>query len=566
LRSFGANNQPVLKNIFFFFFIIIFSGNISAQEFCLKIIGQTEKETKIIDSIGYILKHKNAKSILDENNLFYEKLTKSGYMESQLAENFKLNDSTFYFKYSLEKKTNRARIYIGIKSQENVAGIYSIKNDTLTLQYEEIEAFLNATLKKLETNGFSMAKVKLVNIQKINDYLTADLSISTAIKRQVNDIVINGYDKFPEGHKKNIIRLYRNKVFNQKNLDKLYNDFEKFRFVKQTKYPEILFTKDSTKIYVYLEKTKPNTFDGFVGFTNNENKKVVFSGNVDLVLNNILNSGEKLSLYWKSDGQDQKTFNLGMELPYIFKSPLGIKAELNIFKQDSTFQNSKTAINLGYYFNYNTRLYLGYQATESSDIQNVNLSTLSDFNNSFVTTSFEYIDFKNDDFLFPEKTLFDLKMGIGKRDAKLISDNQFFGSLFIKHNFYLNQKNMVNIKSQNFYLQSGNYIINELQRFGGINSIRGFNENSLQGNVFSSILSEYRYKLTSNLYVHSIIDYGYIQDKTSDSSVNLFSLGFGFGLLSKNGLFNLVYANGNTNNQIIKLSNSIVHLSFKAVF
>ena len=512
------------------------------------------------------MKHKNAKSILDENNLFLEKLTKKGYLESQLTENLKPNDSTFSFKYSLGKKINYARIYIGVKSQENIAGNYSIKNDTLTLPYEEIESFLNATLKKLETNGFSMAKVKLVNIQKSKDFLKADLSINKEIKRQVNDIVINGYDKFPEGHKKNIIRLYRNKVFNQKNLDKLYNDFEKFRFVKQSKYPEILFTKDSTKIYVYLEKTKPNTFDGYVGFTNDETKKVVFSGYVDLVLHNILNSGEKLSLYWKSDGQDQKTFNLGVELPYIFKSPLGIKAELNIFKQDSTFQNTKTSINLGYYFNYNTRLYLGYQSTESSDIQNANTSTLSDFNNSYLTAALEYVDFKNDDFLFPEKTSFDLKIGTGKRDTKLISDNQFFGSLFVKHNFYLNQKNIVNIKSQNFYLQSGNYIVNELQRFGGINSIRGFNENSLQGNLFSSILSEYRYILSPSLYVHTIIDYGYLQDKTSESNENLLGLGFGIGLSTKNGLFNIVYANGSTNNQAIKLSNSIVHISFKASF
>ncbi|MDN3676483.1 hypothetical protein QWY90_04075 [Flavobacterium paronense] len=546
--------------------LLIFSRNVSAQNFYLKIVGQNQKETKVIDSIGYISIHKNAKSIIDENNSFYEKLTTKGFLECQLTENFKPNDSTFYFKYKLGKKINYARIYIGIKSQENIARNYNIKNDSITLPYEETESFLNATLKKLETNGFSMAKVKLVNIQKSKDFLTADLSITTEIKRQVNDIVINGYDKFPEGHKKNIIRLYRNKVFNQKNLDKLYNDFEKFRFIKQTKYPEILFTKDSTKIYVYLEKTKPNTFDGYVGFSNDENKKVVFSGYVDLVLNNILNSGEKLSLYWKSDGQDQKTFNLGVELPYIFKSPLGLKAQLNIFKQDSTFQNTKTAIDLGYYFNYNTRLYLGYQSTESSDIQNVNSSTLSDFNNTYLTTSLEYLDFKNDDFLFPEKTSFDLKIGSGKRNAKLLSDNQFFGSLFVKHNFYLNQKNIVNIKSQNFYLQSSNYIVNELQRFGGINSMRGFNENSLQGNLFSSILSEYRYVLTPNLYVHSIIDYGYLQDKTSESNENLFGFGFGFGILSKNGLFNLVYANGSTNNQAIKLSNSIVHISFKAVF
>ncbi len=566
MRYFEANNWSILKNIFLFFFIITVSGNISAQGFNLKIVGQSEKEIKIIDSIGYVLKHKNAKSILDENNLFYEKITRKGFLECQVEERFKLNDSTFCFKYSLGKKINYAHIYIGAKSQENIAINYNVKNDTLTLAYEETESFLNATLKKLETNGFSMAKVQLVNIQKSKDFLNADLSITTEIKRQVNDIVINGYDKFPEGHKKNIIRLYRNKVFNQKNLDKLYNDFEKFRFVKQSKYPEILFTKDSTKIYVYLEKTKPNTFDGYVGFTNDETKKVIFSGYVDLILNNVLNSGEKLALYWKSDGQDQKTFNLGVELPYIFKSSIGIKAELNIFKQDSTFQNTKKALNLGYYFNYNTRLYIGYQSTESSDIQNVNSSTLSDFDNSYITTAIEYLDFKNDDFLFPEKTSFDFKIGTGKRDTKLISDSQFFGSLYAKHNFYLNQKNIVNIKSQNFYLQSGNYIINELQRFGGINSIRGFNENSLQGNLFSSILSEYRYVLTPNLYVHSIIDYGYLQDKTTDSNQNLIGLGFGFGLLSKNGLFNLVYANGSTNEQAIKLSNSIIHISFKASF
>jgi outer membrane protein assembly factor BamA len=105
--------------------------------------------------------------------------------------------------------------------------------------------------------------------------------------------------------------------------------------------------------------------------------------------------------------------------------------------------------------------------------------------------------------------------------------------------------------------------MNELYRFGGINSIRGFNENSLQGNFFSSILSEYRYLVSSELYVHSIIDYGYFSDSTSSISDNLFGIGFGFGLLTKNGLLNMVYANGNSGNQNIQLSNSVVHLSLK---
>ena len=115
-------------------------------------------------------------------------------------------------------------------------------------------------------------------------------------------------------------------------------------------------------------------------------------------------------------------------------------------------------------------------------------------------------------------------------------------------------------------MQSDTYIINELYRFGGINSVRGFNENSLQANAFTSILTEYRYVLSPSIYVHSIVDYAYFQDKTSNLQDNLLGLGFGFGLLTKNGLFNIIYANGSTKDQTIKLSNSIVHISLKATF
>jgi hypothetical protein len=271
-------------------------------------------------------------------------------------------------------------------------------------------------------------------------------------------------------------------------------------------------------------------------------------------------------LYWKSDGNDQKTFNAKIELPYIFKSPFGLKAQLNIFKQDSTFQNTQTALDLGYFFNYNTRLYLGYQSAESSDIQNQNTASISDYENSFVTTQFEFVDFKADEFLFPEKTKIDFKVGIGSRKSKLIKNEQVFLNINLKHTIFLNDKNNINIKSQNYYLNSDVYIVNELYRFGGINSIHGFNENSLQANLFTSLLSEYRYIVAPNLYVHSIIDYGYYQDKTSKTSGNLLGLGFGFGLATKNGLFNIVYANGSTKEQAIKGSNSIIHISFKTQF
>ena len=359
---------------------------------------------------------------------------------------------------------------------------------------------------------------------------------------------------------------FKNKPFNQENLKKIYTKFNTFRFVKQLKYPEILFEKDTTKVYVYLEKTKANSFDGFVGFSNNTVKKITLNGYLDLNLINTLNSGEHLKLIWKSDGNQQKTFNVAFEIPYIFKSPLGIKAQLNFFKQDSLFQNTKTTIDLGYMINHNARIYFGYQSTESSDIQNSNSITISDFQNSFVTSDFEFIDYIDESLFFLEKTKINLKLGIGSRSTFQNKNNQIFINGDFKHDIYLSEKNSFNIKSQNYFLKSETYLNNELYRFGGINSIRGFNENSLQGNVFTGLFAEYRYVASPNLYFYSITDFGYYQDKANNTEDQLYGLGFGFGLLSNGGLFNLVYANGNTGNQTIKLSNSIVQISFKTYF
>jgi hypothetical protein len=319
-------------------------------------------------------------------------------------------------------------------------------------------------------------------------------------------------------------------------------------------------------LYVFVEKTKANNFDGFVGFTNDENSKLIFTGNVNVNLQNIVNTGEKLNLVWKSNGKNQKTFNLATELPFIFKSPIGVKAQLNIFKQDSTFQNTQTNLDIGYYFNYNTRVFLGYQNAESSDIQNSNSVQLNDFTNKFYTLQFEFLQQDNNSLLFPEKTNINFKTGTGSRESKFQTDNQFLISGNFKHLLYLNPKNCIALQSQNFYLGSNQYLTNELFRFGGINSIRGFNENSLQANFFSSILTEYRYIAAQNLYFHTIIDYGYYQDKTIQRSGGLLGLGIGVGIFTKNGLFRFMYSNGSSENQAIKLSNSIIQISLKTNF
>jgi hypothetical protein len=100
---------------------------------------------------------------------------------------------------------------------------------------------------------------------------------------------------------------------------------------------------------------------GFIGF-NNEIKD---NGYLDVTLESTLQVGRQFFTL-ENRRNKQRTFNTSLELPYLFKANW-TKGELNIFKQDSTFQNTKLRHQL--FSKLHTR-YLGYQSTVSNDLQN----------------------------------------------------------------------------------------------------------------------------------------------------------------------------------------------------
>lgn len=558
--------------------ILILSSNCFAQSFYLNINGINKKQNQAIDSTIYIRKHPNIRSLNNEILKATTKLEKRGYIDYKILENKKINDSTYNVLLDLKTRIKEVHIYIGINNF--IYGSKKTANDSIIIPYTELENFLNQEISNKEKAGFSFSKIKLQNIKKKNSIIYADLNFYSDKKRTLNSVIVNYTnttfkDFFPKGALKQLNKKYLNKTFNQETVKRLYEDINSYEFVSQTKYPEILFTPDSTKAYIYLDKRKANNFDGYIGFSNDENKKITLNGYLDISLTNILRAAEKFSLYWKSDGNQQKTFNANLEIPYLFQSSLGIKAQLNIFKQDSTFQNTQTAVNLGYYLNYNSKLYLGYQSTESSDIQNINNSIVSDFNNSYITSTYEYQKTDPSNSLMPKKAFLSSVIGFGKRETNNELDTanpskQFYINLNAKYNFEFNSKNFININCQNFYLNSKNYISNELFRFGGMNSIRGFSENSLQANFYSAILTEYRYMFSKGAYIHSIADYAIYQDLTNISNPkkikNLIGIGIGAGIQTKDGILRIILTNGQQNQQEIQLYNSIINICYNVKF
>jgi hemolysin activation/secretion protein len=554
------------KKLLLFIFLIL-ESTCYAQEFRLQIIGNSNEETKIIDSLNYQTKHKNVSSINDKVEGFLKKAYFIGYIEVKTFQLNKINDSTFQKKINLGQRIKK--IILTIPDLETI-GLLRLQKNTIEIPYPEIETFLIQTIHLLEDNGYVFAKAKLKNIIRQQSLLLAELDIQKNSTRKINTIVIKKEEKskFPKGHLTQINRKYKNKLFNLKSLEQINSEFNRLNFVNQLKYPEFLVTQDTTKVFVYLEKKNSNTFDGFIGFSNNENR-FTLNGYLDIQLENIINKGEQIQIFWKSDGNDQKTFKASLALPYLFNSPIGIQTDLQIFRQDSTFQNTKTTLGLNYRLKNNSEIKIGYNATQSSVIQNSN-SNITGFNNNFITIGYENKDLFIRKNSFTPRFSFNALLGAGKRLIETESKPTKQIQIEIKNiiRLEINTKNSFHVNNHNYYLSSKIYVENELHRFGGFKSVRGFRENSLSAFWSSAFITEYRHALTNKFYVHTIADLAYFKTNTLNVTRNnqLIGVGLGFGAQTKNGLLRIALASGALNSQRVKTENGILHLSYNINF
>ncbi len=168
--------------------------------------------------------------------------------------------------------------------------------------------------------------------------------------------------------------------------------------------------------------------------------------------------------------------------------------------------------------------------------------------------------------LFPVKTALFLDLGLGTRKMKKETQGQLGFESVINNIFNLNFRNSIFIQNSTSALFSDTYLVNELFRFGGINTIRGFNENSIDASLFSIINTEYRYQINDGIYIHSIIDGGYFENQTLSLKEKLYSFGLGLGLNTKAGIFRFNIANGKRQGASFAISDTKVHISISSKF
>lgn len=556
-----------------FYLIVSKSSTIYAQEAKLKLIIVSEDETKqeLIDRYNFKSEFETAKNLENYTTQVIDLLKKEGFLFVKVTSFEKIKENEFQLKLDLHQLYNGLKIKYDPSRLEKTIALPNNKTEDefLYLSFLEYEVFANELIRKLNEQGKPFDQVQLVNLIEIeNGLIEAELKFISKQQRNIDKIIVRGYERFPKQFIRNKIGLREKQIFNTKAIQKKNRNFENLAFASSIKEPEVQFTQDSTKVFLYVEKTNANVFDGFIGFNSTEETSIEFNGYVDLALVNNLHLGETLNINYKNDGREQQQFNATVELPYLFKTPLSFEAGLGIFRKDSTFSNTTQNIGLNYQLSPTIKVGGHAEFTNSSILLNTNLNPLetgSDFNSSFYGIKASFFELSRITGKFYNQKQIQVSVLTGSREAE-IENTQLKINLFSEYSLPIVQSLFLYSSITAAWLSSENYIDNELFRFGGMNSMRGFEENSLVASTFGSLRTELRYFLSPILYANSVLDYGYLENDITLQAQNLFSFGFGLGIETQAGVLRLIFANGTSKTQEFSFENTQVHLSLNTFF
>jgi len=562
-------NKKITPYIYILF-LSCFSHHILGQENELILVTNDTIQNRIVSEIYYTKKHPQKKDVLDEINRILQQVKKRGFFTARI-DSISKADKTFSAHIDLGKKTNKIIIINKLKPEERTK-LYGASHtsesaiDSIKIKTNEFDEFTNQLLKQIDKLGKSFSEISYINPIMKNDTLIIELTISDSSNRKIDKVIVRGYNAFPEKFISNYFLINTKTVFSKQKLKNVSTLTNRLDFIKENKAPEVLFKKDSTHLYLFFDKLGTSSFDGIVNFSSKENGKgLLLNGNLDLKLNNTFNSGEKFEIIWNKVSDEKTDFKINSYVPYLFNSKFSTTLEFNLYRQDSTFINTNFKFNTDYSINQRSHASVLYRSENSNYLLNTLNNEITSYSNYFIGLGYQMKKLSTSK-LYDFNKGVKLNLIVGKRKTSLESINQLKLHFSAFTNLQINNRSYLNIRNESGLLTSKNYLLNELFRIGGANSIRGYNEQSIYTNGYSYYNIEFRYSLDRSSYLYSITDVGAYKESTTKKIKKLLGIGAGYQFKINNNFVNLGYVISTNSRTNTKLNNSTLVVKWTSFF
>lgn len=450
------------------------------------------------------------------------------------------------------------------------------------------KSFSPANTKKLmekilvycENNGYPFASVGLDSLEMNGSEILASLKLEKNQLVKIDSIIVKGDSKTSEVYINSYLGIKTGKIYNESEIRKIGVRFKELPFVKETRPFNVSFIEDKAKIFLYLEDKKASQVDGVLGLQpdNQAGGKLSITGEARIKLESPFGRGEILDITWKQPAFKTQDLKVKVSYPYIFLQ-FGLNLNLDIYKKDTSYleigkglgvqyQLTGTDFIKGYFYNKKSTL-LSTEAYETA-------TTLPPF--ADITTNTYGLSFRNEktDYrLNPRRGyMAEITGGVStrniKKNGKLVPSvydslelnsvqyrGEFKADLFIP----VKGRSVLNIGSSGGILLGDQLFQNELYRFGGLKSLKGFDEESILASSWSMAKLEYRYLLEQNSFLFLFINAAWYENNSRNFQLHDTPFGFGAGINfeTRLGIFSLNYALGKQFSNPIYLRSGKIH-------
>ncbi len=505
-------------------------------------------------------------NIQSELRSLHIKLTELGYFLNEVE----LNDSNKLCLVHLGSKFNDIILTDSIDIDN---GIFNKVKYTQHLSPRRFAQYLKNKANKYLNSGYPFVNVQLIN-SSINDrQISATLQVVKGNYSVLKEIHIKGDSSISNNTIQSIIGMTIGGVYNESIIAQIDEKISQNNFINTMKSSEILYTNEGHELFLYLKSDRVSFLRGAVGLQPDPvSQKMALTGEINLKLENTLKKGELFKLNWRSIKPQTQRLNINFNYPFLFQSPFGIASNFLLYKRDSTFLDLNAEFNVSYRLDNGILFRAHYRYINSSLLSGASNSIEFESLSSYRTNSYGLsIEKKEiDNIMNPSKGReFASKIYLGQRKltSDSLSNTTFSGHLNYREYIPLFKRHVIVFAGVFDFYSSPVIYQNELFRFGGLNTLRGFNEEELFASVKAQATIEYRFLLdkSSNVFVffdqcmyeNSALDY--VKDQP-------FGFGGGISFGSKIGVFNITYALGKKFSNPIDFRSSKIHFGYTAYF
>lgn len=421
-------------------------------------------------------------------------------------------------------------------------------------------------LRFLENHGYPFARIRVSSFEIKNDSAAVVYQLNPGPRISIDSIVVKGFESFPDNFLRFDLELKKGMAYNEQLLDGLPQKASRVEYLRMTRKPALAFTRSKTILYLYLEEVRGNQVDGVVGINTTENGEVTFNGDFHLRLLNTLKKGENFELRWRRPDQNIQSFDLKLGAPYLVTTPVGLQAELSIFRQDSSFVNTDFQGLLTYLLESASFISAGVNIRSSNVLGDNEGQGFNSFSTTFYKLGIELN--RTDRILVPTRGYHWRANGsAGQRRSGDQNQDQY--ALEFTGGYYTGiKRHVLALRVQSEALFGEGLFLNEIYRIGGLKTLRGFNEQSIFSSAYSIGKLEYRYMIGEYDYLALFTDVAWSETNTiSEYASNIFTgIGAGINFNTAGGIFSLFFALGKDQESSFDLRTTKVHFGYISRF